>query len=241
MLQNIKKFIQKENIYRIVCIGDSLTSAEWVHPNWRDIVEYVLKQDITANFFKENDGWKVPSWNIRMINSGLDGATTANYVLLLEEYVYLYKPQLAIIMLGCNDALFLQPEATYDNLRSMIQDFKEANITVALANDPYITDEIYRNKYMPFHEKIQQLSGEADIFVDLWSETQQFPLKDMFTYISDGNDDVPMKPGDIDYLHPNPLGNAYIAKVFLKQIFGIDFDAEKYIQGVIEGVMFPNY
>jgi hypothetical protein len=46
---------------------------------------------------------------------------------------------------------------------------------------------------------------------------------------------------DLDFLNPNQLGNAYIAKFILKKVFGLDFDPDRYISDPINGVMFPEY
>src|SRR3989344_1365212 len=101
MFDLLKNTIQN-GIYKIVFIGDSLTSAEWVHPNWREIVEYVLKEELSNQF----SDWKIPSWNIRCINSALDGSTTLDYLTRLDDHVFFYKPQLVSIMLGANDSYF---------------------------------------------------------------------------------------------------------------------------------------
>lgn len=242
MLTKINEIIQNRQIFRIVCIGDSITSAEWVHPNWREIVEYVLKTELTSKYFSDDPmGWKIPSWNVRFINAGLDGATSADHRQKLAEHVLVHQPSLAIIMLGCNDVLFLKPEDTYENLKQIITRLKKYGITVALANDPYITDTTYREKYMPYLAKIELLAAESDCFIDLWTLSQQYPLDRMFTFISEGNKEVGMKAGDTDYLHPNTLGNAFIAKAILKTLFTIEFDPERYMKDVASGVMYPEY
>ncbi|NMB56729.1 hypothetical protein GYA19_02210 [Candidatus Beckwithbacteria bacterium] len=43
LVQDIKQTLLKTSKYWIVFTGDSITSCEWVHPNWRDIVIYVLQ------------------------------------------------------------------------------------------------------------------------------------------------------------------------------------------------------
>ena len=59
--------LKQGSTFKIVFLGDSITSAEWVHPNYREIIEYVLKQEL------ENDleDWKLPSWGIRVSILGL--------------------------------------------------------------------------------------------------------------------------------------------------------------------------
>ncbi|KKS30698.1 MAG: hypothetical protein UU92_C0021G0013 [candidate division WWE3 bacterium GW2011_GWA1_42_12] len=44
-LEKVTKSLKENGSYRILFLGDSITSAEWVHPNWREIVEYVLKEE----------------------------------------------------------------------------------------------------------------------------------------------------------------------------------------------------
>ena len=43
-LQEISDSIKSNGKYWIAFTGDSITSCEWVHPNWREIVEYVLQE-----------------------------------------------------------------------------------------------------------------------------------------------------------------------------------------------------
>jgi len=242
MLPKVKEHIENHEIFRIVTIGDSITSAEWVHPNWREILEYVLKSELTDRYFSGDPmGWKIPSWGIRFINAGLDGATTADHVRLLPAHTLFHHPHFAIVILGCNDVLSLEPHETSENLKTLISQLKAEGITVALCNNPYITDATYREKYLPYHAQIETVAHEADCFIDLWRITQEYPLDRMFTFISEGNEEVGMKPGDIDYLHPNALGNAFIAKALLKELFAIDFDPVRYMKDVHNGEMFPTY
>ena len=71
---------------------------------------------------------------------------------------------------------------------------------------------------------------------------QQFNLDKFFTFISEfGNEDIGIKPGELDFQHPNALGNAYIAKVVLKEVFGIDFDPELYMKTLLNGEKYPKY
>ncbi len=238
MLKTIQKYILKNKIFRIIFIGDSLTSGEWVHPNWREIIEYVLKEELTKNI----KDWKIPSWNIRCFNAGLDGSTTKDQLVRLDEYVFLNKPNLAFIMLGGNDKYFLNPEDTNINLKTILSRLNEKDITTVLSNDPYSINENHNKKYAPYKEKINSLSKDADIFVDLYSEYKKFPLKKIYTFISEnGNKDAGIEKGTIDFAHPNQLGNAYIAKVFLEKVFGIPFDPEKFMKETLKGEMYPSY
>ena len=72
-ISEIARIVKKENKFWVVFTGDSITSCEWVHPNWREIVEYVLKEETTKQL---KGDWKNSEWGIRGFNFAYDGATT---------------------------------------------------------------------------------------------------------------------------------------------------------------------
>lgn len=77
--------------------------------------------------------------------------------------------------------------------------------------------------------------------VDMFSIYKKFPLEKIFTFKSEGNPEEDIKEGDPDLQHPNQLGNAYIAKVVFKEVFGTEFDTELYWQTTLAGEKFPKY
>lgn len=83
-----------------------------------------------------------------------------------------------------------------------------------------------------YRSKVSNLFEEYSKF-DL---TKFFSLKNKY-----GTQVLSVKPGDLDTVHPNRLGNAYIAKILLDQIFGIKFNPEKYIENLLQEDMFPEY
>ena len=87
--------IHNDNFHRIGFVGDSITSTEWVHPNWRAIVEYVLKEELTSLI----GNWKTPSWKIRCFNFGFDGSTTVDLLDLSKE-ITSHNLQTIFLMLG---------------------------------------------------------------------------------------------------------------------------------------------
>lgn len=238
MFERIKSTLQDSTVFRIVFVGDSLTSTEWVHPNWREIVEYVLKEEFSDML----GDWKLPSWNIRTINSGMDGATTRDVLARLDQYVSRYEPQLVMLMIGGNDKYDLDRTETKRNLEEIITKLKEQKIQIALSTDPALVNKEHDHKDEDLREIVRSFKDEVDIFTDLHSEMKGMPLESFFTFISkEGNDKAGIKPGEIDYLHPNVRGNAYLAQLFLKHTFGIKFDPEKYLQDVSDGVMSPDF
>jgi hypothetical protein len=87
-----------------------------------------------------------------------------------------------------------------------------------------------------------QRNFKLNNFIDLYRESDGFPKERIYTFVSEC--DIPeehINKGDLDFWHPNRLGNAYIAKVILKNIWGIEFDPEKYIETTDKGYKLPEY
>src|SRR3989304_8891974 len=116
-LEKMTNALKENDSYRVVFLGDSITSAEWVHPNWREIVEYVLKEEMSAKL----EDWKLSSWGIRCINSGFDGSTTKDWLNLLDSGVLAYEPDMVIVMGTVNDMdLGISVEEHVENLKKVL-------------------------------------------------------------------------------------------------------------------------
>jgi hypothetical protein len=77
--------------------------------------------------------------------------------------------------------------------------------------------------------------------VDLFNIYKSFPLRKFYTFKSEENVPEHIKEGEIDFLHPNQLGEAYVAKAVLKEVFGIEFDPELYWKDTLAGEKYPKY
>lgn len=225
--------------FKIVFLGDSITSAEWVHPNYREIIEYVLKQELE----KDLGDWKLPSWGIRCINSGFDGSTSRDWLNKLQTEVLNYNPDMVIVMGTINDMdMGISSDESNQNIKKILETLKAKVKNVIYSTDIAPNNESYRRKYEEYVGNAWgSFNVENALFINLYEEYKKFDLSKLFTFISEGNSAVGINPGDVDYIHPNQLGNAYIAKVLLDKVFGIQFDPEKYIRGNNSGEMFPAY
>lgn len=238
-LTKIQNHIQKDKIYTIAFYGDSITSTEWVHPNWREIIEYVLK-DYLGFVMKD---WKTPSWNIRTINSALDGAKSEDLREKLDSYVLAHEPDLVILQGTRDDLTFnIGIKNHINNITSIIKEILNRKISVIFCGtNPSLNQEDNR-KYSPYIKKGALIARQLKIkYVDLFNKLQNYDLKKFYTFLSEGNEAEGTKPGEIDPEHPNVLGNAYIAKILLKDIFGIEFDPELYIKDTLAGEKYPKY
>ena len=70
---------------------------------------------------------------------------------------------------------------------------------------------------------------------------QKYPTEQFFTFVSEENIVEGVKEGETDLIHPNQLGNAYIAKIILNEVFDIEFDPQGYWQSTLQGEKYPKY
>ncbi|PIR46843.1 MAG: hypothetical protein COV07_02145 [Candidatus Vogelbacteria bacterium CG10_big_fil_rev_8_21_14_0_10_45_14] len=238
--------------YKIAFLGDSLTSTEWVHPNWREIVEYVLK-DKLSKLGKGEFGWKLAEWGIRSENAGFDGATTLDMFNIVEAC--LHDPaksislsghiDLVMVMGGDNDMSFGRSgEEMRDTLAQIFSYFTERKIEVVYltpASGPKAAEKHEESLLSFLRPTIDMFPVEGVQFVDLFSEMKKYDLEKCYTFVSEGNQYLGIEKGEIDFVHPNPLGNAYMAKAILDKCFGVSFDPDLYIKDSKEWKMFPSY
>jgi hypothetical protein len=236
-MDKVKEALEKNGKYWIAFVGDSITSCEWVHPNWREIVEYVLKDKLQNEF----SNWRVPSWGLRCFNWGFDGATTND---IRERFgvVLNSHPDLVIGLMGGNDSVIgMNKEDHKNNIVYMTNILKEKMIEFVFSTDSQPWNEKIARVYGEYVEVDKNIDREGFKFINLFKEFDKFPKEKIFTFRSEEIKALGIKKGDLDFLHPNQLGNAYIAKVILKQVFGVDFDPEKYIETTVKGYKFPEY
>lgn len=238
-ISELAKTLKKENKFWIVFTGDSITSCEWVHPNWREIVEYVLKEETTKRL---KGDWKNSEWGIRGFNFAYDGATTGDILNKIDNLL-LVKPDLVISVMGGNDRLFNIPVKKHvENIGKIIKILTKSGSKVAWCTSTPSLQGRRNREYEPYAKETAKIAGGKNVqIIDLFNIYKRFSPERLFTYVSEGNPVAGVKKGEIDPDHPNQLGNAYIAKVILKEVFSLDFDPEKYISDTLKGEKYPGY
>lgn len=230
--KKIESKLKTSGKYWIAFVGDSITSTEWVHPNWREIVQYVLQNEMT-NYLKGN--WKLSEWGIKGFNFGYDGATTKDILDNLDS-VKMVNPDLVILMIGGNDAyLNVSIKEHSINIKNLLKKFNN----LYFLTDNYFGNAQVSNKYLPYVES--DIKQNFKNFINLFEISKEFPHDKIYTFKSEAIPEMGIDEGNLDYVHPNQLGNAYIAKVILKEIFNVNFDPEKYIRTTLSGEKYPNY
>lgn len=240
MMDHITTQLKNSGKFWIVFTGDSITSCEWVHPNWRDIIIYVLHEEFT----KKLDGdWKTVEWGIRGFNFAYDGATTKDIYQRIDQLLVL-KPQLVIGLMGGNDPVMgVSVSESVVNITHIAKQVISAEATMVWSNSTPAGQGSKKNaQYQPYAQAFMDMPDQTGLIkIDMFNLYQQFPTDKFFTFVSEANPIEGIKAGEIDLQHPNQLGNAYIAKVILKHVFDLDFHPEKYIQDTLAGLKFPQY
>lgn len=228
-LGEIAKTIKEKGKYWIAFTGDSITSCEWAHPNWREIVEYVLKDKLNYD------------WGLKTFNFAYDGSTSEDLLDRVGE-LKLLNPNMVIMLTGANDP-FRNPEIPPDIFKSNVSVIKkiidDLGSQFVLSSDNYPNNEWAAEKCLPYLDKLQEVDEK---FINLFEVSKSFPMDRIYTFVSEM--DIPeehVKNGENDFWHPNQLGNAYVAKVMLKEIFGIEFDPEKFWKETLAGKKLPRY
>jgi hypothetical protein len=227
-MDKIKKSLEKNGKYWVAFVGDSITSTEWVHPNWREMVEYVLKDKFEYD------------WGIKTFNFAYDGSTSRDLLEKVDELT-LINPNIVIMLTGANDPFHggVSPSELKENVLKIKEEVESFGTDFVLSSDTCPMDDWAEKKCLPY---VEALNGIDNNSIKLFEISKTFPKDKIYTFISE--QDIPEErvvKGKIDFWHPNQLGNAYIAKVILNEIWGIDFNPEKYIEETARGEKLPRY
>ncbi len=235
-LQEISDKIKSTGKYWIAFTGDSITSCEWVHPNWKEIVEYVLKEELQRMY---GDDWKIPSWGLRGFNFAYDGATTKDILEKVPD-INLVKPDLVIGLMGSNDRKRLSLKEHPENIKKIVE--KLGTKVVWCNSIPAGKGSTRNEEYEPYATASMRIPENENLqLIDMFNIYKEFPLEKLFTFKSEKDPVEGINEGEPDLTHPNQLGNAYIAKIILKEVFGIEFNPEKYWQSNLGGEKYPKY
>lgn len=210
MMMKLTNEENKNSPRTIVCVGDSTTSQEWCHPNWFDWMDFSLRQG-------SDEGWKN-----KIINSGKDGGTISFYLENFEFLIERFEPNMVIVSLGFNHLELVGDVEKM--LIELILKMKSTGSDVVLWSTYKTVNKDLNSKLEAIRDIYIKVSEELGLkCVDMYEEFAKYDLSKIFDFKYPWeNVEWKMKPGDIDFLHCNPIGNQIIAQKLGKEVFGID-------------------
>lgn len=222
----LSKIKDKEKV-TIVTIGDSTTSQEWCKPSWYDWINFKFRQNLYEG-----------STNFQMFNSGIDGGDVDHYLDNFHHLIGKLEPTIVILSFGFNE--IENPTNYKSKLTTLVNKIKEIGSEVIC----WSTYETINPKYSEALEKCSATKREVcektdSLFIDIYNEFKKYKLETLFTYTHQWENELwDIKPGEIDFLHCNTIGNQIIAEKILLEAFSENLDFisewEKYGNGMGE-------
>jgi acyl-CoA thioesterase I len=186
---------------KIICFGDSITKAARLSrdKSFIGLVEQKLKKQ---------------GFSVQVINSGMSGDKTDNGVARFNKSVLDLKPDIVIIMFGCNDSFIDRgktiPRLSIDkfekNLNFMVDELRKKRITPILMTTTSIDNTKVNYYPYSFHGSNHYLKPYIEVVKKI-AKAKNIALVDHFDdwkkYCMQGG-----KAGDLlfDNVHPNEAG-----------------------------------
>lgn len=148
--------------------------------------------------------------NINIINSGVNGNTTADMLYRVSNDIRKSSPHYVFLMAGTND-LLLNRSLTYiiDNMSLLIKEFKDNNCKIQLGIPPYIVADMAKRLFMPsmnYDYAKLKLPEYRDMLIDLCNN-EEISYIDFYTLTKENlNEDI-----YVDGIHLNKKGHKLMA------------------------------
>lgn len=228
----VKQSVLDEEPFFITFYGPSTTSVEFVFPNWAEIIRFALKRSVE----EESSLYQIAYWYIQTSNFGLNGATSRDLRMHFDKLVTEKKPRMIFLNSSKNDPFLDIPlRETKRNTEWLIERCLALDLLVVYTTSvPSKRDDLNKKimQYVELDRRTAQGFQTNDNlrFVDYYDYFHKKDIEKSYSLISpSGNEHFQIEPGEVDPIHFNRYGNALVAKILLKEIFGIDFDHNKFL------------
>ncbi len=243
-LGDIKKQIERDELFFIAYYGASTTSQENIFPNWGEVMRYVLE-----DYLYEDEHLKKAYWNIQTLNAGLNGASSVDLLGRMDKWVLDKNPNMIFLSVGKNDAYVgIEKKITEENTKKIIRKALDKNTRVVFTTTvPSLRKDLNEKtrEYVEVDRSVaEKFSKENNfIFVDLFGLFPKNLIEKSYILISEeNNEDIGVEEGENDPIHYNRFGNAIVAKILLKEVFGVDFDENKFLKDLSDNTKkYPDY
>ncbi len=188
---------------KVVCFGDSVTGV-YYHTGSRraytDMLGLALKK-------------AVPAADPTMVNAGISGNTTVNALARIDQDVLKQNPDLVTVMFGLNDMTRVPLEQYRENLRSIINQCREAGAEVLLCtpNAVITTSGRPAEKLVKYCEVVREVGREMQVPVcDNYQKLTALRDQNALTWRLMMSDEI----------HPNMAGHKKMAELIAESITG---------------------
>lgn len=229
--------IIKDDIYKIVCFGDSTTDDDF-NPQ-EDYISYYRNQKVYSQWLQE----AVPGIlgrEVKVINSGISGDTTFDAKLRFKNDVLRYNPDLVIIQFGVNDQCIrhdyglsqaiVNLDAYCYNTMFFVSRCMLAGASVILMTPGLLLwNDVFRSRFFkkPYdHSDRYGINKNLKLYAEkirAIAERENLPLVDIFQkqYEYDQQEGCQLEDFLSDGLHPNNMAHEFISKAIIEKIDNI--------------------
>lgn len=187
----------------IVCLGDSVTGV-YYHTGGRRAYPEMLQVAIEK---------AIPKSNVKVINAGISGHTTADGLARLDRDVLMHHPDLVTISFGLNDITRLSEDQFRTNLEAIVTRCRDAKAKVLLCTPNSVITTAGRpiEKLGRFCEVIHAVGKSLNVSVcDQFAAGQALRTKDSWAFRCTLSDEI----------HPNMDGHKRMAENLCLSITG---------------------
>ncbi|QDU80871.1 Arylesterase precursor [Polystyrenella longa] len=196
---------EKQTDVRIVVLGDSITKGVRTGVAATEIYRHLIEQELST-----------PEHTVEVLNEGIGGERTDQAIKRLQKTVIDRNPDIVTVMYGTNDSYVdqgktesrLSVEEYRSNLEKIVEQMKQAGITVVLMTEPRWGSKaanglgenpnVRLEKYMDACRKVAEKMGVS--LVDNYSAWKE--AEDAGANLSSWT---------TDECHPNPKGHEKLA------------------------------
>ena len=210
----------------IVFAGDSITDMGKVKPYGEESGLGIGLGDGYVHMFSDMMTATYPELNLRILNSGIGGNTSAQLLARWQKDVIDFEPNLVFVCIGVNDAVnkFLYPcradmQVSHEEYRSNLEEMVRSAKGKA-------ADLVFISPYLAEQNREDPLRLEMDIYREICRETAEkfacrfVDIQAMFDRYFKIKHQCCIA---WDRIHPNRIGAYLIAREILKA-FGFDYN-----------------
>lgn len=204
-LAAVSHLIQSAQPATWVFTGDSITHGALFTEGWRSFPEH----------FAERVRWELRRFHDVVINTGVCGERSAGLLAGLESKVLRFRPDVALVMIGMNDALAGPAGRTEfrRNLTEIVGRLRETDIIPILQTPNWVYQANCQSRHdLPAYiDLIRDVAARVEApLIDHWQhwQTRKSDPESLLTWLQD------------QCIHPNYLGHREMARLIC-QAFGV--------------------